>query len=81
VLCYTLWEGTTGRTIGKFATGIRVIDEGTGQSPRLGRALIRNLLRILDCQFVYLVGFLVVLASPRRCRTGDKTAHTLVVRV
>jgi uncharacterized RDD family membrane protein YckC len=73
-------EGTTGRAIGKYATGIRVIDEATGRPPHLGKALTRNLLRILDCQFAYLVGFLIVLA-PRRCRTGDKTAHTLVVRV
>lgn len=70
----------TGRTVGRYATGIRVVDAVTGRAPGLGKALVRTVLRILDCQFAYLVGFLVVLASDRRCRTGDKTARTLVVR-
>ncbi len=33
LLYYVLMEGLLGRTLGKMATGIRVIDEATGRAP------------------------------------------------
>ncbi|WP_030442591.1 RDD family protein [Actinoplanes subtropicus] len=80
LLYYTLFEGLTGRTVGKFFTGIRVVDAGTGRAPGLLSALVRTLLRVIDGIFAYLVGFLIVINSDRRRRLGDMAAKTLVVR-
>jgi uncharacterized RDD family membrane protein YckC len=80
LLYYTLLEGTTGRTVGKFVTGIRVVDAATGRAPGLLAALVRTLLRLIDGIFAYLVGFLIVINSDRRRRLGDMAAKTLVVR-
>jgi uncharacterized RDD family membrane protein YckC len=80
VLYYVLMEGMLGRTVGKMATGIRVVREDGTSPPGAGPALIRTLLRIIDGLFGYLVGFVIVLASDRRRRLGDMAAHTQVVR-
>jgi uncharacterized RDD family membrane protein YckC len=80
VLYYVLLEGLIGRTIGKMITGIRVVDEATGNPPGIGKAAIRTLLRIIDGLFAYLVGFIIVVSSNRRRRLGDMAAKTLVVR-
>ena len=80
VLYYLLTEGLAGRTIGKMITGIRVIDEATGNPPGLGKAAIRTVLRVVDGLFAYLVGFIIVQNSDRRRRLGDIAAKTLVVR-
>lgn len=45
-----------------------------------GAAVIRNVLRVVDGLFFYLVGALFALTSPRGQRLGDRAAHTLVVR-
>jgi uncharacterized RDD family membrane protein YckC len=74
----TYMEGTTGASLGKRAMGIRVIK--TDESPAdLRSALIRNLLRIVDGLFLYLVGILLALNSPQRQRLGDRAAGTVVV--
>lgn len=80
LLYYTVLEGVTGRTVGKFVTGIRVIDAETGRAPGLLAALVRTLLRLIDGIFAYLVGFLIVINSTRCRRLGDMAAKTLVVR-
>ncbi len=80
LLYYTLFEGLTGRTIGKWITGIRVVDAHTGGRPGLLSGLVRTLLRLIDGFLGYLVGFLVVVNSDRRRRLGDMAAKTLVVR-
>jgi uncharacterized RDD family membrane protein YckC len=80
VLYYVLMEGLLGRTVGKMITGVRVIDEATGNPPGIGKAIVRTLLRIIDGLFAYLVGFIIVQASDRRRRLGDMAARTLVVR-
>jgi len=80
LLYYTLLEGATGRTVGKFITGIRVVDAQTGRNPGLLAALVRTLLRLIDGILAYLVGFLVVINSDSRRRLGDMAAKTLVVR-
>jgi uncharacterized RDD family membrane protein YckC len=79
LLYYTLLEGSIGKTVGKMVTGIRVIDEA-GHSPGYLRALVRTVLRIIDGLLLYLVGFIIVLASDRRRRLGDMAAKTQVVR-
>ena len=80
LLYYTLLEGATGRTVGKFITGIRVVDAQTGRNPGLLAALVRTLLRLIDGILAYLVGFLIVINSDSRRRLGDMAAKTLVVR-
>jgi len=80
VLYYVVLEGLTGRTVGKFLTGVRVIDATTGRPPGVGRAIVRTLLRFIDGILAYLVGFVIVLASRHRRRLGDMAAGTLVVR-
>jgi uncharacterized RDD family membrane protein YckC len=76
---YVVLESVWGRTVGKLATGIRVVTD-TGERAGFGRILARTALRLLDGFGGYLVGFLVVVSSSRRQRLGDITAGTMVVR-
>ncbi len=79
-LCYyVVCEAATGATLGKRMVGIHVIGED-GQHVTFGAAVVRNLLRLVDCLVFYLVGAIFALASPRGQRLGDRVAHTLVVR-
>ena len=79
-LYYVVLEGFLGRTIGKFVTGIKVIDAGTGGRPGLLSGIVRTLLRVIDGIFGYLVALIIVVNSDRRRRLGDMAAKTLVVR-
>lgn len=76
---YIVCEAATGATLGKRMVGIRVVDED-GDRVTLGSAVIRNLLRLVDALFFYLVGFLFAVTSSRGQRLGDRAAHTIVVR-
>ena len=75
-----LLEGSLSQTVGKMATGIKVVSEATGATPGIAAAAIRTLLRLIDGLFCYAVAFFTVLASGQRQRLGDMAAHTLVVR-
>jgi uncharacterized RDD family membrane protein YckC len=78
---YTLLEGTAGATIGKFAVGIRVVNEDGSKLTWTG-AIIRNLVRFIDLiPYVpaYLVGAISVWVSPTKQRLGDRWGHTNVV--
>jgi uncharacterized RDD family membrane protein YckC len=75
---YWLCEGLSGLTLGKAIAGVRVINEN-GAPCGLGPSLIRNILRIIDGQFVYLVGYFIAIFSKLRQRLGDHLAHTFVV--
>lgn len=80
VLYYVLMEGLLGRTVGKMVTGIRVIDESTGNPPGLLAALLRTVLRVIDGLLGYLLALIIVVSNDRRRRLGDMAAKTLVVR-
>jgi uncharacterized RDD family membrane protein YckC len=80
VVYYVLMEGFLGRTVGKFLTGIRVVDEATGGNPGFGQVVVRTLLRLIDGLLAYLVGFVIAWNSDRRRRLGDIAAKTLVIR-
>ncbi len=69
-------EWRFGQTIGKAALGIRVTGEG-GERPRWNAAAMRNLLRLVD---VLVIGPVLIAASRKRQRLGDRAAHTVVVR-
>jgi uncharacterized RDD family membrane protein YckC len=79
VAYYIVCEAATGATLGKRIVGIRVVGED-GEHVTLGAAVIRNLLRVVDALFFYLVGFFFALTSVQGQRLGDRAAHTIVVR-
>jgi uncharacterized RDD family membrane protein YckC len=76
---YVVCEAATGATLGKRLVGIRVVGED-GEPVTFGAAVVRNLLRLVDALFFYLVGFLFAVTSTRGQRLGDRAAHTVVVR-
>jgi hypothetical protein len=71
-------QGLTGKTPGKAAVGIKVI-KADGQPPGILRALVRQLLWIVDGLFVNLVGFITALTTRNNQRVGDMAASTFVV--
>jgi uncharacterized RDD family membrane protein YckC len=76
---YVLCEAMTGRTLGKRLVRIRVVDD-EGDAIGLSAAIIRNLLRLVDGLFIYLVGAIFAWTSPLGQRLGDRAANTVVVR-
>ena len=80
ILAYLIvMEATVGATVGKLLVGLRVVK--SDESPiNWTAALIRNVLRIVDALFVYLVGAISIWTSPKKQRLGDKVANTVVVR-
>jgi uncharacterized RDD family membrane protein YckC len=76
---YVLCEAATGATLGKRIVGIHVIGED-GKHVTFAAAVVRNVLRLVDCLFFYLVGAIFALTSQQGQRLGDRAAHTLVVR-
>ena len=81
IVYFVLLEGLAGATIGKFATGIRVVNED-GTKLDWPAAIVRNVARIVDAfpyVLPYLVGAISVWASPNQQRLGDRWANTVVV--
>lgn len=76
---YTYLEGTRGQTVGKMVTKIKVVREEGGEID-ISTAFIRNILRIVDGLFVYLVGAILIWRSSKKQRLGDMIAKTVVVR-
>ena len=77
---YIVMEMMYGATLGKRAMGLKVVKEG-GEPLDWQASIVRNVMRIIDGFFFYLVGAIVVWISKRRQRLGDMAAHTLVVKV
>jgi uncharacterized RDD family membrane protein YckC len=78
-LYYWLLETYLGGTLGKLILGMRVVMED-GSPVTLTAALIRNLLRIIDGLFAYLLGAIFIWTSPAKQRLGDRLAKTYVVK-
>jgi uncharacterized RDD family membrane protein YckC len=76
---YVVMEKTSGGTLGKKAMGLKVVKQD-GAALDWQASIVRNLLRIVDGLFFYLVGAIVVWVSKSRQRLGDMAAHTVVVR-
>jgi len=72
-------EATQGATLGKRVLGLRVV-KTDGSPIGWSESIIRNLLRIVDALFGYLVGAILIWTSPQRQRLGDRVANTVVVR-
>ncbi len=75
---FIVLEKLMGATLGKLLVGIRVV-MADGSEVTWGAAVIRNLLRVIDGFFVYLVAAIVVWNSSTRQRLGDMAAKTVVV--
>jgi uncharacterized RDD family membrane protein YckC len=81
IVYFVLLEGIAGATIGKFLTGIRVVNQD-GTKLTWSASFVRNIARIVDAfpyALPYLVGAISVWASPIQQRLGDRWANTVVV--
>jgi uncharacterized RDD family membrane protein YckC len=76
---FIILEATQGATLGKMVVGLRVV-KIDGSPISWSESVIRNLLRIIDGIFFYLVGAIFVWTSPRKQRLGDRAASTVVIR-
>ena len=68
-----------GQTLGMSVLGIRIISASGGPASFLQLA-VRSILLILFGVFSVIVGFIVMMCSRYRQRTGDHMAHTMVVK-
>lgn len=76
---FTYLEGSRGQTIGKMITKIKVVREDGG-SIDMNQAFTRNILRIIDGLFAYLVGAILIWRSDKKQRLGDRVGKTVVVK-
>jgi len=77
---FSVLEGIFGATVGKWVAGVRVIRSGGGL-PGLGRALARNILRLVDGLPAFcILGIFLIVTSAERARFGDRMADTRVLR-
>ena len=75
---FTLLEGLMGQTIGKLITGIKVV-KINGEPCDFKASFVRNILRIVDVIFVYIVGAVLIARSDKNQRFGDRIADTTVI--
>jgi len=70
----------SGKTIGKYAFGLRVVGD-QGEPIQVSQAVIRNLVRLVDfLPFFYGIGIITLFCNGRGKRLGDLAAGTVVVR-
>ena len=79
VLDLVVMAGLTGRTIGKWTTGLR-IERTDGTLPGIGRAALRHLVGYPLSLLPFGLGFLIVAVSPTGRALHDLIAGTMVVR-
>ncbi len=81
LLYYFATEAAWGRTLGKRLLGLKVL-RVDGSPAGAGAVAGRTVLRLIDMlPAFYLLGFIVLLATPRKQRIGDLAAGTTVARV
>jgi len=78
-LYHSLLEGLFGATLGKKVCGILVLRADFTRCG-LGAGFLRNLMRIVDAFFYYLVAAISMAATFKWQRLGDLVAGTVVVR-
>jgi len=76
---YIVLEAQLGWTLGKRAVGIRVVKKD-GSKLDWQASIVRNVVRIVDGLFFYLVAAIAVWTSKDKQRLGDRIANTLVVK-
>jgi len=77
---FIVMEATQGATLGKKAMGLKVVKQD-GTKMDWQASIVRNIMRIIDGLFFYLVAAIAVWVSKSKQRLGDMAAHTLVVKV
>jgi Predicted membrane protein/domain len=77
---YVIMEGFWGASAGKMLMKLRVVSLD-GRPLTWKQVIIRNLLRIIDGLFGYLVAAIFVWNSPWRQRFGDMAAKTSVIYI
>lgn len=77
-LVVTFMEGRYGRGPGKWLLGLRVVRSDL-KACGFWKALVRNILKIIDSEFQGLVGILTMTFSNNRQRLGDLVADSLVI--
>jgi len=81
LIYFVVLEGTFGQTVGKWFLGLQVVRLDAG-NPGLPRALLRNLLRLVDALPVFsILGVVLIIVSPEKARVGDLVAGTRVVKI
>lgn len=78
-LYYIVLEATTGKTVGKYIAKTKVVN-AEGAKITWGQSIGRNLMRIVDGLFAYLVAFIAIISSKNRQRLGDMVAKTYVIK-
>ncbi len=82
LLYFSYFESSSGQTLGKMAMSIKVVDQITGTRIDFWRALVRNVLRVVDFLPVfYIIGGLLVATTTRKQRLGDMAASSVVVKI
>jgi uncharacterized RDD family membrane protein YckC len=77
---YIVMEAQSGATLGKRVMKLKVVKLEGGAPLDWQASIARNVLRLIDGLFFYLVGAIVVWISDKKQRLGDKVAGTVVVR-
>jgi len=77
---YIVMEARSGATLGKRAVGLKVVRLEGGGAITWQDSIARNVLRLVDGLFFYLVAAILVWTSASRQRLGDRVARTAVVR-
>ena len=78
-LYHSLLEGLWGKTLGKKMCGIVVLKDDFSKCT-IGRGFLRNVMRIVDSFFYYLVAVVAMAGTMKWQRLGDIVAGTIVVR-
>lgn len=78
-LFWIIPEWLTGMSFGKWSCDLHVVDMA-GNKISLPQSVKRNVLRVVDVQAAYLVGFIAAKLTPNQQRLGDLWAKTIVVR-
>ena len=76
VAYFVLFQRGSGQSPGKRLVGIRVVDAG-GATPSTGALVKRSIPLIIE--YVYILAWLSMMASPYRQRFGDRWGKTYVV--
>lgn len=79
VLDLIVMAGITGRTVGKWTTGLR-IERRDGRLPGIGRVLLRHVVGYPLSLLPFGLGFLMVTVSPTGRGLHDLISGTIVVR-
>lgn len=79
VLNFIVLAGLSGRTLGKWATGLR-IERNNGKRLSFGRATLRHLVGYPLSLLTFGVGFLIAAFSTEGLTLHDRLAGTVVVR-